>query len=171
MDNKTCFKCHQTKPRSEFYAHPQMGDGLLGKCKECTRRDSEERRKLKEQDPVWQEKELARHREKAAKFRALGIKADAEAMRRGKIKWNRENRHKKRAQGLVSKAIQSGKLARFPCEICGLEETEAHHDDYSKPLDVRFLCVRHHNEHHVEMRRLERFTKHQLKVSQPDSTI
>lgn len=148
-----------------------MGDGLLGKCKECTRRDSEERRKLKEQDPVWQEKELARHREKAAKFRALGIKADPDAILRASRKWNQENRHKKYAHTLVQRAIQTGKLVRLPCEVCGIEEVDAHHDDYSKPLDVRFLCRKHHFDHHVEMNKLERFTKHQLKASQSSTTI
>ncbi len=36
---KTCFKCGVAKERSEFYAHKMMSDGLLGKCKECTKRD------------------------------------------------------------------------------------------------------------------------------------
>ena len=39
-DTKTCFKCERVLPISEFYAHPRMGDGHSGKCKECTRRDS-----------------------------------------------------------------------------------------------------------------------------------
>jgi hypothetical protein len=147
-----------------------MGDGLLGKCKECTRKDSEERRQLKLKDPIWQEQELERCRKKAAKYRALGIKADAEALRQGKRRWDQQNRHKKRAHNLVKRAIESGKLVRLPCEICGIEDTEAHHDDYSKPLDVRFLCVRHHNDHHLEMRRLERFTQMELQASQSSAT-
>ena len=36
---KTCFKCSRTLPAESFYRHPMMGDGRLGKCKECTRHD------------------------------------------------------------------------------------------------------------------------------------
>jgi ribosomal protein S27AE len=47
-------------------------------------------------------------------------------------------------------AITIGKLLRGPCEKCGSEVTEAHHDDYSKPLEVRWLCQTHHYELHLE---------------------
>ena len=48
----------------------------------------------------------------------------------------------------VANAIVSGRLAKNPCEICGAEKAEAHHDDYNKPLEVRWLCKTHHTEWH-----------------------
>jgi hypothetical protein len=49
----------------------------------------------------------------------------------------------------VSNAITAGKLTRGPCEACGAaENVEAHHDDYAKPLDVRWLCRPDHAAHH-----------------------
>lgn len=45
-------------------------------------------------------------------------------------------------------AIRNGILIRMPCEVCGEEKTEGHHDDYSLPLSVRWLCKKHHLEVH-----------------------
>lgn len=55
---------------------------------------------------------------------------------------------KQRARVDVSLAIRGGTLTREPCETCGEAKSEAHHDDYTKPLDVRWLCRRHHRWHH-----------------------
>lgn len=54
------------------------------------------------------------------------------------------------AHALVLRAIERGELAKMPCEICGEWETQAHHDDYNKPLSVRWLCDKHHKEWHAK---------------------
>lgn len=55
---------------------------------------------------------------------------------------------KKRAQRAVYKALQRGTLVKLPCGVCGAEKVDAHHDDYAKPLSVRWLCRRHHGLEH-----------------------
>ena len=52
----------------------------------------------------------------------------------------------------VHEAIKAGRIVRQPCEVCRTAPAEAHHDDYSKPLDVRWLCRAHHAQHHAERR-------------------
>ena len=44
------------------------------------------------------------------------------------------------AYNAVVTAIRNKTLIRKICEICGVKNTHAHHDDYNKPLDVRWLC-------------------------------
>ena len=62
----------------------------------------------------------------------------------------------KRVHGIVTKAIARGRLIREPCEICGANDTEAHHDDYNKPLSVRWLCPAHHREWHSRNKPIRR---------------
>lgn len=54
------------------------------------------------------------------------------------------------ARWQVQRAIKAGRLVRQPCEACGASVVHAHHDDYSKPLSVRWLCPTHHREHHAK---------------------
>lgn len=58
--------------------------------------------------------------------------------------WQRAHPEAVRAQGAVRRALQHGVLVRQPCEACGAVPAQAHHDDYRKPLDVRWLCAPHH---------------------------
>jgi hypothetical protein len=58
-----------------------------------------------------------------------------------------EQKVKAIARGKVNRAVYYGELVRQPCEVCGATEgVEAHHEDYSKPLDVNWLCPTHHKE-------------------------
>lgn len=36
--------------------------------------------------------------------------------------------------------LRRGKLKKAPCQTCGDEDSEMHHADYGKPLDVKWLC-------------------------------
>lgn len=56
---------------------------------------------------------------------------------------------KRAAHQAVQIAIRNGTLAKKPCEVCGVNEVHAHHDDYSRPLGVRWLCHAHHMERHA----------------------
>ena len=53
---------------------------------------------------------------------------------------------RRRANNKVAYALKVGKLEKGLCETCGSPDTEAHHDDYNKPLDVTWLCPLHHGE-------------------------
>jgi hypothetical protein len=55
---------------------------------------------------------------------------------------------KKRARRRLHHAIEKGRILRGPCESCGTPDAEGHHDDYDKPLDVRWLCPRCHGAEH-----------------------
>lgn len=51
----------------------------------------------------------------------------------------------------VRSAIFHGRLVKQPCERCGAGKAHAHHEDYSKPLDVVWLCQTHHQARHREI--------------------
>ena len=52
----------------------------------------------------------------------------------------------------VIKAVKEGTLIRLPCQACGVKKVMGHHPDYTKPLEVIWLCREHHVEEHVRMR-------------------
>jgi len=52
------------------------------------------------------------------------------------------------ARGKLNLAVYHGRVKRQSCEVCGATPAEAHHDDYGKPLEVRWLCPTHHRDHH-----------------------
>lgn len=135
---KQCFKCKQTKPLTDFYVHPQMGDGRLNKCKECAKRDVAQNYRDNIEHYVAYERERFQRPERKKAVRASLAKRDPV---------------KRRAAYLTSNAIRDGRLIPQPCEKCSDPGAEAHHDDYSKPLEVRWLCREHHLEHHGKVYR------------------
>ena len=127
---KTCFKCQESKPFSEFYPHKMMGDGYLGKCKDCTKRDVAEHRS----------KNLARARE----YDRMRYRRDAHRQEQLKALADRQTPNQLSASRKLWGAIQSGRVIKpEACWCCGSKDwVEAHHASYDKGMElaVTWLC-------------------------------
>lgn len=130
---KECFKCHRELPLSEFYKHKQMGDGHLNKCKDCTKKD------------------VAEHRaENIEEIRAYDRRRGNRQPQGYLKKYREKYPNKYKAHGITNNAIRDGKLFKEPCCECGAtKDIHAHHDDYMKPLNVRWLCAACHHQWHA----------------------
>jgi len=148
MPVKRCFKCRQLKPLDAFYRHSMMGDGRLGKCIECAKQDVRSNRARR----LAQYREYDRLRYMVNPERRIeNARREREARMAGKYRARSEyDPQKNRARRAVANAIRAGRMKRQSCEICGLA-AQAHHEDYSKPLDVRWLCSLHHCDRHREL--------------------
>lgn len=133
---KRCFKCGAEKPRTEFYAHKQMADGLLGKCKSCAKIDVGSNR---EKNSAYYNQ---RDRERAHKYAP------------GRKLWRAKNRGVVLAEKALHLAIKHGSVVRRPCEECGDVRSHGHHEDYRQPLVVKWLCQKHHRRRHAELKLL-----------------
>ena len=131
---KTCFKCHRLLDISEFYKHPRMADGHIGKCKDCTKQD------------VCQN--YAARREKYAEYERERFQRP-ERKSKALIYQQRRRKNapqKNAARNAVNDAVRRGQLEKEPCQFCGNPKSQAHHEDYSKPLDVVWVCFKCHRE-------------------------
>lgn len=134
MPHKTCFKCERFLSINDFYSHPRMADKHLNKCKECTRKDANERRTRKR--VLISQYEYKRNQDPARKKRKMEYQRIHRVVNPQKLK----------ARRAVSQGIRSGVLQRQPCQYCGSTKTQAHHEDYDKPLDVIWVCFKCHRE-------------------------
>lgn len=131
---KRCLRCRQWLPLTAFrVSHTERdGDVALPRCRPCERIHRQERYPLGA-GAAYARQYYQQHR--AEHLRRLYAYRDRFPERR-------------RAEQMVTKAVRCGRLIPAPCEQCGGTPTEAHHDDYSKPLDVRWLCRLCHAGHH-----------------------
>lgn len=60
-----------------------------------------------------------------------------------------EKRLRIQARTMVNHAVRDGKLTRGVCECCGFGKTQAHHPDYNKPLEIKWLCRKCHWQEHI----------------------
>lgn len=162
-----CKRCRIAQPAEVFYRDPRTGH-LGGICLSCRRAASRAHyqrnreiylarskdRKAHEREDVQEYKRRwnAANREKVRAYKTRHYEANRVKVRDRAREWERANPDRaglsKRAARIVQKALRGGKLVRP--DICEQSDETcmgritAAHSDYSKPLDVRWLCISHH---------------------------
>ena len=155
MKTKKCSDCKKIKRVSKFYKNKQMISGYYSKCKLCIDSDIREYRK--------------KHKEKYKIYYREYQKKHKDTIRQTNRQWYVRHKHdpkikkasayhrkiylakfpeKYKARNAVNNAIQSGRLKKERCEVCGAKQVHGHHEDYAKPLKVVWLCPKHHVERH-----------------------
>jgi len=147
---KACKKCKISREADGFYKVKGNLDGLSGKCKECTKADV--RANYKKNIKYYKDYEKKRasmpHRV-AARKAYQATKAGKLAMLKANNNYRKKYPNKYKARNVVNNAIRDGKLFKGSCEVCSsFQNIHAHHDDYLKPLNVRWLCSAHHSQWH-----------------------
>ena len=138
---KHCPKCKETKQFDEFYRDSLRGDGRQGYCKLCMNavnkgcylKNIDNRKKRLRKYHKEHREELRRYSKEYYKLNRVEIR---DRIRQYKI----DNPEAVKAHGLVDTAIRSAKIIPCKCENCGSRDAAAHHEDYSKPLDIKWLC-------------------------------
>jgi hypothetical protein len=138
---KTCNTCGEEKPRSEFYKHSQMTDGLLNKCKRCCCAEA----------VIHRNKHIDAYREYDRQRAKLPHRKALSALHGVRLRTQFPEHVS--AYIAVHYAVQTGKLIPLPCFVCGAK-AEAHHPDYSRKLDVVWLCPVHHKQAHALARKV-----------------
>ena len=148
---KVCRECNTEKPLSEFYKHPRMADGHLNKCSECVKKRVSKHREANLERILAYDKMRANkpHRVQARKEYAK-TEAGKLAKKKAINAYHARYPMKYAAHVIVGNHIRNGRIVpESSCSCCGsTEKIEGHHDDYTKPLDVRWLCEKCHKEWH-----------------------
>lgn len=133
---KKCTKCREVKSNNCFYPYKRNKGGLHSWCKNCALIRGKAWRAAHPKEQV----EYAREYRRKNKDKVL---AESRA-------YYYANPDKVAAHRKVNHAIRDGKLLKEPCEVCGTTvNVQAHHDDYSKELEITWLCSRHHTALHM----------------------
>jgi hypothetical protein len=56
------------------------------------------------------------------------------------------------ARDILTQAISTGAIKPQRCRDCGASKADGHHPDYTKPLEVIWLCRKHHVAEHRRLR-------------------
>lgn len=141
-----CRTCERVCAADDFYVSNKT------QCKECVKARARENRAAKQDyyrnyDRVRYREHPGRREMAKAQSAALGREYFADAQRRSR----QQEPEKHKARRAVAYAVSTGKITRASgCYFCGSgQRLQAHHPDYSRPLDVFWLCPKCHGKLHT----------------------
>ena len=123
--HKQCIHCKAIKPLPEFYLLGAPSYNRSSVCRACKSAANK------------------KNTERYSKTKRCRVLHNIR-----KERYKKESPEKHAARRELQNAVRAGRIKRQPCEVCGALPTEGHHDDYGKPLDVRWLCKVHHHALH-----------------------
>lgn len=143
---RTCKHCLLIKPADDFYK------SNVSACKECVRKQVRSNRLGN--IAYYRNYDRQRYRDhdhrKIVAQKSANSEAGVEARKRSFNRMKEQQPEKYKARNAVSNALRDGKIKRAEaCFFCsGTSRLQAHHSDYSRPLDVHWLCSACHGKLH-----------------------
>lgn len=131
-----CPTCKRWLPCTEYYFDKRTSNKLKSQCKKCHTAGSLRTRDAENTRRINREYMRRTRRKNADKFRERERLSSRKRMRTQKTI----------AREILNRAVKSGKIAKPErCESCGkIKKLTAHHPDYSRPLEVVWLCYECH---------------------------
>lgn len=135
------------KLEEDYY---KSSSGFDTTCKECRKKRVRDNRKEKLEYYQEYDRKRANNPERVKARKDYMKSENGKESKKKTIQKYLENNPKKRSvHVLTGNAIRDGILIKSCCEVCGTNENiVAHHNDYDKPLEVTWLCAKHHKEWH-----------------------
>ncbi len=145
---KSCNSCAQVKLINEFYKNSDLRDGHVNECKSCNSARGKKYR-------LAHIEILHKYEKNRAQMPHRKVKYETSPERKKTIQktsgdYRRKHPDREKAVAKINNSIYLGKLERQPCWVCGSLRVDAHHPAYDQPLNVVWLCRKHHLQLHKE---------------------
>ena len=172
MSTQVCTKCNLEFPVDSFGIYRSRKNILTYKeCRSCrAKRKNEHYRKNEEayklRAKLHLENNREHHRKRSREYRENNYEhlsklakerytsdegREANRLRSRKYRNDPVNRMKEKARSIVNVRVRSKEIIKPDfCTECGKTgKVEAHHDDYTKPLEVLWVCRKCHFKKHI----------------------
>ena len=138
-----CKTCAADKPEGDFYVSRKLH------CKDCVKeRVNKHRQENLERVRAYDRMRGSQPHRVAARLQYQQTRAFSQSHAAAAKRWAAKHPEREAAHIKFRNAVRDGKVKPWPCEVCGTDRVEGHHPDYSRPLQVVWLCNQHHREAH-----------------------